>query len=190
MNSPRRADGPPVRDGKPYSAIAHLAEDIMPYVAVAAGLRDRGLSAPTILHADLAHGLVIMEDLGDDPIVARRSAGADRASAMRPPSISWRRCTASRCRRCCTVAPDLDYRLPHYDMEAFLIEAELLLDWYLPHATKVTVTDRAREDFCGLWREALAPAIEAPPTWVLRDYHSPNLMWLPRARRQCAHRPP
>ncbi len=29
------------------------------------------------------------------------------------------------------VAPHLDYRLPRYDMEAFLIEAELLLDWYL-----------------------------------------------------------
>src|SRR5262249_11788243 len=28
MNSPRRPDGPPVRGGKPYSAIAHLAEDI------------------------------------------------------------------------------------------------------------------------------------------------------------------
>src|SRR5204863_1159017 len=77
------------------------------------------------------------------------------------------------------VAPDLDYRLPHYDMEAFLIEAELLLDWYLP-SNKVTVTDRVREDFCGLWREALAPAMEEPPSWVLRDYHSPNLLWLPR----------
>ena len=28
MNAPRRPDGPPVRDGKPYSAIAHLAEDV------------------------------------------------------------------------------------------------------------------------------------------------------------------
>ena len=37
-----------------------------------------------------------------------------------------------------------------------------------------------REDFCGLWREALAPAMEEPPSWVLRDYHSPNLLWLPR----------
>src|SRR3984893_607623 len=69
MNAPRRADGPRVRDGKPYSAIAHLAEDILPYVAVAAGLRDHGLSAPTILHADLAHGFVIMEDLGEDPML-------------------------------------------------------------------------------------------------------------------------
>ena len=37
MNSPRRPDGPPVRDGKPYSAIAHLAEDVTPFIAMANG---------------------------------------------------------------------------------------------------------------------------------------------------------
>jgi hypothetical protein len=178
MNAPRRADGPPVRDGKPYSAIAHLAEDILPYVAVAAGLRDHGLSAPTILHADLAHGFVIMEDLGEDPIVhgdppapigVRYQAAVDLLASLHGQPLP----------AVLHVAPDLDYRLPHYDMEAFLIEAELLLDWYLP-SVRVTVTDRVREDFCGLWREALAPAMEEPPSWVLRDYHSPNLMWLPR----------
>ena len=30
-----------------------------------------------------------------------------------------------------------------------------------------------------LWRKALEPALAAQPTWVLRDYHSPNLLWLP-----------
>ncbi len=35
MNSPRRPDGPPVRDGKPYSAIALLAESVTPFVAMA-----------------------------------------------------------------------------------------------------------------------------------------------------------
>src|SRR5450759_4763827 len=30
MNSPKRPDGPPVHDGKPYSAIAHLAENVTP----------------------------------------------------------------------------------------------------------------------------------------------------------------
>ncbi len=69
MNSPRRADGPPVRDGKPYSAIAHLAEDVVPFVALASALRDRNLSAPAIFHADLDQGLLIMEDLDDDRIV-------------------------------------------------------------------------------------------------------------------------
>ena len=69
MNSPRRPDGPPVRDGKPYSAIAHLAEDVVPYVALSAGCATLKLSAPEILHADLDHGLIIMEDLGEDRIV-------------------------------------------------------------------------------------------------------------------------
>ena len=54
MNSPRRADGPPVRDGKPYSAIAHLAEDVGAFIAMSKGLRAAGLSAPAIHFADNA----------------------------------------------------------------------------------------------------------------------------------------
>ena len=34
MNSPKRADGPPVRNGKSYSAIAHLAENVTPFIAM------------------------------------------------------------------------------------------------------------------------------------------------------------
>ena len=100
MNAPRRPDGPPVRDGKPYSAIAHLAEDVVPYVALATGLRDRNLSAPTILHADLKAGLIIMEDLGEELIVAAIRRRRSR-SATRSPSISWCRCIAADCRNGC-----------------------------------------------------------------------------------------
>src|SRR5687767_1443187 len=70
MNSPRRPDGPPVRHGKPYSQIAHLAEDIIPFVAMAKGLRQVGLSAPQIHEAEIQEGLLIIEDLGDEPFVA------------------------------------------------------------------------------------------------------------------------
>ena len=59
MNSPRRPDGPPVRDGKPYSAIAHLAEDVTPFIAMAKALRARGLSAPAIFAADRDAGLLV-----------------------------------------------------------------------------------------------------------------------------------
>jgi aminoglycoside/choline kinase family phosphotransferase len=70
MNSPRRPDGPPVRDGKPYSAIAHLAEDITPFLAMARALSERGLSAPQIIHANRATGLAIIEDFGSEFIAA------------------------------------------------------------------------------------------------------------------------
>jgi aminoglycoside/choline kinase family phosphotransferase len=177
MNAPRRADGPPVRNGKPYSAIAHLAEDIVPYVALAQGLRDRNLSAPTILQADLDHGFLVMEDLGNERIVAGDPPApiAERYEAAVDLLISLHR---RKLPERLPVASHVEYHLPHYDIDAFLIEAELLLDWYLT-ASQAKVADRVRDEFVGLWREALKPAIEAPPTWVLRDYHSPNLLWLP-----------
>jgi tRNA threonylcarbamoyl adenosine modification protein YjeE len=177
MNAPRRPDGPPVRDGKPYSAIAHLAEDVVPYVAVATGLRDRNLSAPAIMQADIERGLIIMEDLGHElivagdppaPIEARYEAAVDLLVSLHrrklPESLP--------------AAPHLDYHLRHYDMGAFLIEAELLLDWYLPHIG-AAATEAERKAFVALWQEALEPAIGDSATWVLRDYHSPNLLWLP-----------
>jgi tRNA threonylcarbamoyl adenosine modification protein YjeE len=180
MNAPRRPDGPPVRAGLPYSAIAHLAEDVKPFVAMARALRERGLSAPRIHAADLNEGLVLLEDLGSEcvvdgdpptPIEERYAAAVDVLVELhRQPVLGT-----------LPVAPGLDQRLPPYDIDAFLIEAELLLDWYIPHRGG-TLTAAARSEFTALWREALSHAYDAPATWVLRDYHSPNLLWLPERK--------
>jgi tRNA threonylcarbamoyl adenosine modification protein YjeE len=177
MNAPRRPDGPPVRDGKPYSAVAHLAEDIVPFVALARALRERGLSAPEIYAADLGEGLLILEDLGSEPVVAgepsapvheRYAAAVDALVALHgqpmPDALS--------------AAPRVDYRIPPYDLDALMIEVELLPDWYLPHQG-AEIGEAEREEFTALWRTALAPALAARPVWVLRDFHSPNLLWLP-----------
>jgi aminoglycoside/choline kinase family phosphotransferase len=63
-------------------------------------------------------------------------------------------------------------------MDALLIEVELLLDWFLPRL-EATLPDEARAAFQALWRTALQLAIDSAATWVLRDFHSPNLLWLP-----------
>jgi N-acetylmuramate 1-kinase len=176
MNAPPHPDGPPVRGGKPYSAIAHLAENTIPYVAIAAGLRERNLSAPVILQADPHQGMIVMEDLGEERIVeGDPPAPIEERYQTALDALIWLHCR--RLPETLSVAPHLGHRLPRYDMEAYLIEAELVLDWYLPHV-KAPASEERRADFTSLWREALTPAIEAPATWVLRDYHSPNLMWL------------
>jgi tRNA threonylcarbamoyl adenosine modification protein YjeE len=176
MNAPRRPDGPPVRGGRSYSAIAHLAEDIVPFVALANGLRQLGLSAPQIYEAELAEGLLILEDLGSEPIVAGDPPAPieDRYGAAVDVLITLHNFDVADV---LPVAPHVAYHLPHYDMDAFLIEAELLLDWYLPRFG-VEVTSGARAEFVALWRAALDVAIQSRPTWVLRDFHSPNLIWL------------
>lgn len=176
MNAPRRPDGPPVRGGRPYSAIAHLAEDVKPFVAVARALRERGLSAPQVYSADLEAGFLLLEDLGEEgvaageppaPIEERYAAAVDVLAALHRETLP----------RVLPVAPNVEYELPPYDLEAFLIEAELLVDWYVPHRG-AQVSETARAEFLALWREALGTAFATPPTWVLRDFHSPNLLWL------------
>jgi hypothetical protein len=176
MNSPRRPDGPPVRDGKPYSAIAHLAEDVKPFVAMANGLRQLGLSAPEILDADLAQGLLLIEDLGDEPLVAGDPPApvAERYGVAVEVLVALHRFQLSNS---LAVSPHVEYRLPRYDMDAFLIETDLLLDWYMPRMG-VDVSQDMRKIYGALWRKSLQAAMNAKPTWVLRDFHSPNLLWL------------
>ncbi|MCS0502259.1 tRNA (adenosine(37)-N6)-threonylcarbamoyltransferase complex ATPase subunit type 1 TsaE [Ancylobacter mangrovi] len=178
MNAPRRPDGPPVRGGRPYSAIAHLAEDVKPFVAMARALKARGFSAPALYAADLEAGLLIIEDLGDEGVVAgtppsplaeRYELAADVLAALHGLDLP----------ATLTVAPEIEHRLPAYDIEALLIEVELMLDWYLPHLGTRPPSDAARGEFRRLWSAALAPSVAQRPVWVLRDYHSPNLMWLP-----------
>ncbi len=177
MNAPRRPDGPPIREGKPYSAIAHLAEDVRPFVAMADGLRMLGFSAPEIHAADLDQGFLLLEDFGTDafvtgsppaPIAPRYGEAADLLAALHARQVP-------------SMLPLPDgttYALHAYDSEAFLIEAELLLDWYVPHRG-VAPDAAGRDTFRRLWRDALKPALGGQQTWVLRDFHSPNLIWLP-----------
>jgi N-acetylmuramate 1-kinase len=176
MNAPRRPDGPPVRDGLPYSAIAHLAEDVVPFIAMANGLRERGFSAPKVLAADRDAGFLMLEDLGTEllvagdppaPIPERYERAVDVLVDLHrhdlPGSLP--------------VPPHGTYQVPAYDLRAFLIEVELLFDWYLPRCG-IAATEEARAEFLSMWQAALAPALAARKTWVLRDFHSPNLLWL------------
>jgi tRNA threonylcarbamoyl adenosine modification protein YjeE len=176
MKWPAKPDGPPVKRGLSYSAIAHLAENVRPFVAMAQGLRERGFSAPKIYAADCDAGLVVLEDLGTElivagdpprPVIERYARAADLLVVLHGLDLP----------AALPIGPDVEYALPSYDLDAFLIEAELLVDWYLPHRGGAASAE-ARAHFQSLWRDALRPVLDAPRTWVLRDFHSPNIMWL------------
>jgi tRNA threonylcarbamoyl adenosine modification protein YjeE len=179
MNSPRQPDGPPIRDGKPYSALVHLAEDVMPFVAVAGALRERGLSAPAIYAFDLDRGFLILEDLGDRVFGTEVERG-------RPLAELWGPAVDVLAALALKGPPDLlsieghaPYRLPSFDADAMLAEASLFIDWFWPALHGKETPSALEEEFRVLWRPLLAQAEKADLGWVLRDYHSPNLMWLP-----------
>jgi N-acetylmuramate 1-kinase len=176
MNSPRRPDGPPIYGGKSYSAAAHLAEDVKPFVAIANGLRERGFSAPSIHHADLEAGFLITEDFGDAgfvegdpprPIVERYQAAADMLAALHRESLP----------EILPLAPHVSYAIPAFDTDALLVEIGLMPEWYLPDRG-IELTSDLRTEFVTMWRDLLSRLAAAPKTWALRDFHSPNLIWL------------
>jgi tRNA threonylcarbamoyl adenosine modification protein YjeE len=176
MNFPRRPDAPAIYDGKSYGAAVHLAEDVKPFVAIDNGLRGRGLSAPAIHHGDLDAGFLITEDFGSAafvdgdppaPIAERYEAAADVLAALHRETLP----------EILPLAPQISYAIPTFDTDALLVEIGLMLEWYLPDRG-IEPTNNLRAEFVMMWRDLLAKPAAAAKTWVLRDFHSPNLIWL------------
>jgi hypothetical protein len=175
MDSPKRPDGPPVKNGLPYSRIAHLAEDIAPFIAMARGLWERGFSAPRIEAFDLDRGLILLEDLGSDGVVDAASVPIGERYAVAIDTLAALHALALP--QTLPVTPERSHRLPRYDMLAMLAEVALLPDWYFPHLG--LRFEGQQETYERLWAHALSELVTGPATWVLRDYHSPNLIWMP-----------
>jgi len=179
MKVPSGKEGPPVRQGRTYGEIARLAQSMEPFVALSRGLRARGFSAPEIYVADLHNGLLLLEDLGTQAITSGEPAVPSYEGYETAVDVLIA-LHAQRLPPTLPIAPRIEYDLPRYDLDAFLIEAELLLDWYLPRRRASPLDATARDIFRALWRDALVEPLTGPGTWVLRDYHSPNLLWLPQ----------
>jgi aminoglycoside/choline kinase family phosphotransferase len=62
---------------------------------------------------------------------------------------------------------------------AMQIEVELLTDWYLPWRRGASVPDQERQAYLDLWHGLFERLEIAEKALVLRDYHSPNLIWRP-----------
>lgn len=179
MDSPRMPDGPPVRDGLPYSRIAHLAEDVRPFVAIGNALAANGFSVPRIAAADLDAGLLLLEDLGDLTFTrALREGHAQRDLYLAAVDV------LAHLRRnplppAMPLPDGTTYRLPRFDRAALEIETGLLLDWYWPQVKGAPAPDAVRREFDALWQPVLDRMLAEPPGIFLRDVHSPNLFWLP-----------
>lgn len=173
MQWPFREGGVP-ENVRAYMKSVHLAEDCRSVLAIGMELRERGLRAPETIAADPEKGLVLLEDLGRETIVVdgkpdpeRYEVAVDVLATMH--SQTW------------PDAVDLPeggrYGLQSYSDSALIAEASLFLDWYVPETGKVPVDAVLRKDFEALWQEALNGIADAQRGWVLRDFHSPNLLW-------------
>ncbi len=179
MDSPRQPDGPPIRDGLPYSRIAHLAEDVTAFHAMADALASYGMVVPTIRAFDHARGLLLIDDLGDLTFGRALDRGMDQLelwTAAVHGLVALRAHPPLEKLLVPGAAPD--HIVHRFDRTALLIEVELLTDWYWPAIKGAPIPPNVKADFLRLWNAQIDWLETLPLGWVLRDYHSPNLMWL------------
>ncbi|ESR25998.1 tRNA (adenosine(37)-N6)-threonylcarbamoyltransferase complex ATPase subunit type 1 TsaE [Lutibaculum baratangense] len=176
MDAPAQPD-PGLPGAVPYSRQVHLAEDVGAFAAIAGALTTRGFSAPEIVAHDLEAGILVVEDLGNEGIVdeARRPM-ADRYLAAGEllaelHAHDWPH----------RLEGTASHTLHDFDLDAMVAETRLLTQWFAPAALGHDMEDDATAAFEAAWREVLAPYADGrrETSLLLRDYHSPNLIWLP-----------
>jgi N-acetylmuramate 1-kinase len=177
MDWPLQSDGPPIRNGRPYCEIAHLAREGRSFLAVSEWLRSKaGLSAPAVQAADPQAGLYLVEDLGDGvfgTLIAEGTAldplytlAADALLAVR----------ASNAPQMLPAAGGGHYRVPEFDREALEVELDLLLQWYFKLLPARSPATALAASFFEAWQPALDWLDGQDKGLVLRDFHSPNLL--------------
>jgi len=140
-------------------------EDSRPFVHVSRLLREAGLNAPEILHADLAQGFLLVTDLGttlylsalDDSNFNRLFGDATTAL------VQWQ--AASR-----------EGELPPYDEPLLRREAMLFPDWYVAKHLGVELSAAQRGAFEEVLRRVLARNLAESRVFVHRDFMPRNLM--------------
>lgn len=176
MNSPPMSDGPIICNGKPYSQIAHLAENVRPFVAIAKTLRENGFEAPIIHAQDLDAGFLLISHLGEEGVVD--ISGKPEPHKYLAAVKLLAQMHEYRWPKAISLDDGSDHTVPAYDKDAMMIEVDLLAKWYVPSINRAPIVEHALDEFKNIWEDLISRLSKSEMSLVLRDYHSPNLLWL------------
>ena len=140
-------------------------EDVRPFLDVAAHLTACGLSAPQIYHKDSDHGLLLIEDLGDDLFARLMATDPARELPL------YRAAADVLVKLHSAPLPEL----PLCDADWLTDMAAPAFDFYAPEGGQV-----ASAAFAQAFRPLVAALDDARKVVILRDYHAENLLWLPQ----------
>lgn len=179
MDAPRHMPGPILAHGKYYQQIAHIAEDVKPFIAVGRHLVSRGLRAPAIHATDIEQGILLIEDLGSEGVLD--AEGAPIAERYLESAACLAHMHGQPFARDLPVADGIVHTVPDFDRDAMQIEVSLLTDWYLPWKRGTPASEEERQDYIAIWDGLIASLPVAEHNLLLRDFHSPNIIWRPGA---------
>jgi len=140
-------------------------EDVRPFIEIDRRLREAGLHAPEITHADQSNGYLLLEDFGDD--LYRDLLNEHSVHSFFPGLFDVLG----------KMALEVDAReLPSFDDYKLRRDMNLFPDWYLGRhrsAMPRGQIDAVWDEFC---TGIVDSALEQPQCFVHRDFHSCNLL--------------
>jgi hypothetical protein len=140
-------------------------EDCQPFVKIAKYLAKKGVKVPTVLHADLEQGLLVLTDFGD--VTYLDALTPDSADELYMAAID----ELIRIQK-----GDRPVSLPEYDRPLLIRELQLFEDWYLVRHLNVTPKPSELVSLNKLYAQLLDNIQTQTQVFVHRDYHSRNLM--------------
>ena len=163
------------REALGYNAKARLAgSSLSAFICLATALTRRGFAAPRILAANIEAGLLLLEDLGDGLYARVLEKTPNREAELYQQAVS---CLAAIYRS--SFSEDLQARGTHwhiggYDEMALQAEADLFLDWYVPHF-EAPLSKEAKGEWRKIWVNAFSHLSAHAPGLALRDFHAENI---------------
>jgi len=139
-------------------------ENTAPWLDIGARLQRAGLHTPAVLASDLAHGFVLMEDLGTRTYLPELTATtvdalyADAYTAL------------ARMQGVDTAG------LPVFDRAQIVMELELLPEWFLRRHLRFAPSCEQWDVIEAAFTFLIGAALEQPRCFMHRDYHSRNLL--------------
>lgn len=144
-------------------------EDCLPFVRVAGYLEAMQINAPRIIEADLEQGFLLLTDLGSELYLD--SLEADRGRADKLYDDALRALAMMQ-----ASGSAYQSQLPPYDEALLRFELSLFHDWLCGTHLGMTFDDREEAEWQSLCDLLVGNALDQPPVFVHRDYHSRNLM--------------
>ena len=144
-------------------------ENVPAYIQVAQLFDGAGVTVPKVLAQDLANGFLVVSDLGN----------ATYLNQLNPDSATKLYVDALDALVMIQVHSQSGV-LPEYDREFLLRELNIFTEWYVGKHLGVTLSEAQNKTLQGVFDALLANILAQPQVWVHRDYHSRNLMVLPK----------
>jgi hypothetical protein len=132
-----------------------------------------GLTVPEVYACDHGHGLVLMEDFGDIrfyELVTQKKEGITKLYTLAVDALVHKYFA--------DPAVALDQSVAYSD-EYWLFRVEQFLQHYMPQVLNRAATQTERDDFLGLYREAINAAHKFTNVLLHGDYGAQNIYYLP-----------